>query len=68
MPSRVEIQCECAFTYMNAVFRKNLTDARPQDANDERTALDTGAAFGGVAGIVPSRRMIVTCMWGVSDP
>jgi hypothetical protein len=28
----------------------------------------TGSAFGGVAGIAPSRRMIVTCMWGVSDP
>ena len=31
--------------------------------NDLRTALDTGAAFGGVTGIAPSRRMIVTCMW-----
>jgi hypothetical protein len=38
------------------------------NANDVRTALDTGAAFGGVPGIAPSRRMIVTCMWGVSDP
>ena len=25
MPSRVEIQRECAFTYMNAVSGKNLT-------------------------------------------
>jgi hypothetical protein len=25
---------ECAFTYMNAIFRKNLTDARAVDAND----------------------------------
>ena len=25
MPSQVEIQCECAFTYMNAVSGKNLT-------------------------------------------
>jgi hypothetical protein len=28
----------------------------------------TVSAFDGVAGIAPSRRMIVTCMWGVSDP
>ena len=25
MPSRARIQCECAFTYMNAVSGKNLT-------------------------------------------
>jgi hypothetical protein len=42
--------------------------ARAVNANDMRTALDTGAAFGGVTSIAPSRRMIVTCMWGVSDP
>jgi hypothetical protein len=29
MPSQAEIRCECAFTYMNEVFRKNLTDALP---------------------------------------
>jgi hypothetical protein len=28
----------------------------------------TVSAFGGITGIAPSRRMIVTCMWGVSDP
>jgi hypothetical protein len=44
------------------------TRARAVNANDVRTALDTGAAFAGVTGIAPSRRMIVTCMWGVSDP
>ena len=33
--------------------------ARAVNANDVRTALDTGAAFGGVTGIAPSRRMIV---------
>jgi hypothetical protein len=42
--------------------------ARVVNADDVRTALDTGAAFRGVTGIAPSRRMIVTCMWGVSDP
>ena len=46
MPSQAEIQCECAFTYMNAVFRKNLTDARAVDANDVDTAFDTGGALG----------------------
>jgi hypothetical protein len=30
VPFQAEIRCECAFTYMNAVFRKNLTDARAQ--------------------------------------
>ena len=44
------------------------TRARAVNANAVRTALDTGAAFGGVTGIVPPRRMIVTCIWGVSDP
>ena len=42
--------------------------ARAVNANDVRTALDMGAAFGGVTGIAPSRRMTATCMWGVSDP
>ena len=28
VPSQAEIQCECAFTYMNALLRTNLTDAR----------------------------------------
>lgn len=68
MRSRAAIRWKCAFTYMNAVSRKNLTDARAVNANDLRTALDTGAAFSGVTGIAPSRQMIVTCMWGVSDP
>jgi hypothetical protein len=31
-------------------------------------ARDTGAAFGGVTSIARSRQMMVTCMWGVSDP
>jgi hypothetical protein len=30
VPFQAEIRCECAFTYMNAVFRENLTDARAQ--------------------------------------
>jgi hypothetical protein len=29
VPSRVEIQCECAFTYMNAVSGENLTGVFP---------------------------------------
>jgi hypothetical protein len=37
---------ECAFTYMNAVSRKNLTDARAVDVNDVDTASETGGAFG----------------------
>jgi hypothetical protein len=38
------------------------------NGNDVRTALDQDAAFGGVTDIALSRRMIVTCGWGVSDP
>jgi hypothetical protein len=68
VPFQAEIRCECAFTCMNAVSRKNLTDAQTESANNVRTALDAGAAFGGVAGIAPSCRMIATCIWGVSDP
>ena len=48
MPSQAEIRCECAFTYMNAVFRKNLTESMAVDANDENAAFDTGGASGGV--------------------
>jgi hypothetical protein len=36
VPSQAEIQCECAFTYMNAVFRKNLTEALAVGANGVR--------------------------------
>ena len=32
---------------MNAVFRKNLTEALAINANDEDTVLDTGGAFYG---------------------
>ena len=68
MPSQMEIRCRCAFTYMNAVFRKNLTEALAGDANDEDTALDPGGAFSAVTGTALSRRTIVTWTSGVSDP
>jgi hypothetical protein len=68
VPSQAEIRCECAFTYMNAVFRKNLTEALAGNANDEDTALDPGGAFSAVTGIALSRRTIVTWTSGVSDP
>jgi hypothetical protein len=45
VPSQAEFQCECAFAYMNAVFRKNLTDALVVDANDVDTASNTGGAL-----------------------
>ena len=48
MPSQAQIQCECAFTYMNAVFRKNLTDALAVDANDVDAGADTGGALSDV--------------------
>ena len=68
VPSQVELRYGCAFTYMNAVFRKNLTEALAINASDEDTALGTGSAFDGVTGITQSRRTIVTCAPGVSDP
>ena len=43
MPSQAEIQCECAFTYMNAVLRKNLTDALSVDATDLDTVSEEAA-------------------------
>jgi hypothetical protein len=68
MPSRAEIQCECAFTYMNAVFRKNLTDALSVDANDVDAASDTGRRTRLWYDRARFRRTTVTCIWGVSDP
>jgi hypothetical protein len=59
---------EVRVTYMNAVSRKNLTDACAWLVRTTRAPRDTSAAFGGVTGIAPSRRMTTTCTWGVSDP
>src|SRR5918993_3051443 len=36
VPSQAEIRWKCAFTYMNAVSRKNLTDGCAVDANGRR--------------------------------
>jgi len=60
VPSRVEIQCECAFTYMNAVIRNNLTDALAVDANELDTASDTSGAFGDGRDRARFRRTIAT--------
>ena len=68
MPSRVEIQCECAFTYMNAVVRRNLTDAIAVDANRVDTASDTSGALGQGKDTAQFCRTIAICIWGVSDP
>ena len=62
MPSRVEIQCECAFTYMNAVFRKNLTDALAVDANHVDIASDTSGASGDGRDRARFCRTIATCI------
>ena len=66
--SEAEIPCECAFTYMNAVFRKNLTDARTVDANHVDIASDTSGALGDDRDKAPFCRTTATCIWGVSDP
>ena len=69
MLSRAVIRRKCAFTLYERSFPEEPDRrSRAVNVNDVRTAHDTGAAFGGVTGIALSRRMIVTCMWGVSDP
>jgi hypothetical protein len=68
VPSQAEIQCECAFTYMNAVLRKNLTDTLAADANDVDTASDTGGALNDGRDRARFCRTDATCSWGVSDP
>jgi hypothetical protein len=68
VPSQAEIQCECAFTHLNAVFRKNLTDAFALDANDVDAGFDTGGALNHVSDRARSCRTNATRIWGVSDP
>jgi hypothetical protein len=53
---------------MNAVIRKNLTDALAVDANDVDTVSDTSGAFGDGRDRARFCRTIATCIWGVSDP
>ena len=53
---------------MNAVFRKNLTDARTVDANHVDIASDTSGALGDDRDKAPFCRTTATCIWGVSDP
>jgi hypothetical protein len=68
MPSQAEIQCECAFTYMNARCRQNLSDAATAGMNRARSRRRKGGGLDSVIAMALSRRTIVTCMWGVSDP
>jgi hypothetical protein len=56
-----------ARSHMNAVIRKNLTDALAVDANDVDTASDTSGALGDGRDRARFCRTIVTCIWGVSD-
>ena len=51
LPPQFRIQSECALTYMNAVFRKNLTDALAVDANHvaARAAHSAMAGHGAVS-------------------
>jgi hypothetical protein len=37
MPSQAQIQCECAFTYMNARCRQNLSDTAMAEMNRARS-------------------------------
>jgi hypothetical protein len=49
--SQAAIRWRCAFTYMNAVFRKNLTERARSQFERRATEIDTGAVFSGVTGI-----------------
>jgi hypothetical protein len=51
VPFQAETRCECAFTYMNAVFRKNLTAARAQECERRAHRARHMRRIGGVAGI-----------------
>ena len=53
---------------MNAVFRKNLTDALAVDANHVDTASDTSGALDDGRERARFCRTTATCIWGVSDP
>jgi hypothetical protein len=53
---------------MNAVFRKNLTDALEVDAHDVDTASDAGGALNDGENRARFCRTNATCIWGVSDP
>jgi len=58
VPSQVQIQCECAFTYQNALFQKNLTDARVVNPNDVDTASDIGGGaqrWQGQSAVLPDK-------------
>jgi hypothetical protein len=66
VPSQADIRWKCAFTYMNAVSRKDLTDARAVDANDVDTASETGGAFSDGRDRARFCRTAGTFIW--SDP
>ena len=62
------IQCECAFTYMNAAFRQNLSVVFTFDGNDSGIARDTRGSLGDVTDRARFCRTTATPIWGVSDP
>jgi hypothetical protein len=68
VPSRAEIQCECAFTYMNVVSGENLTGVFSSTKSMRVRPQDTGGALCSVTDEARFRRTIATCIWGVSDP
>jgi hypothetical protein len=53
---------------MNAVSRKNLTEAHAIDAYEVNTASDAGGTLDDGRDRVRSCRTTVICIWGVSDP
>jgi hypothetical protein len=68
VPSRVEIQCESAFNYMNAVSGENLTGVLSSMKSMRVRPQDTGGALRSVTVKARFCRTTATCIWGVSDP
>ncbi len=68
VPSQMEIQCECALTYMNAVSGKNLTGVFSLMKADASVTHDTSGALGDDRDRARFCRTTATWIWGVSDP
>jgi hypothetical protein len=68
VPSRVEIQCESAFNYTNAVSGENLTGVLSWMKSMRVRPQDTGGALRSVTVKARFCRTTATCIWGVSDP
>ena len=68
MPSQAVIQCECAFTYMNAVSGEDLTGVFLSVKSMGVSPAAPASALRSVTDEARLCRTTATCVWGVSDP